>query len=78
MGDGDRLRWRCRRGMRELDVMLTRYLDEYYAESAVDEQAAFRGLLEEADPELLLLLMGRSEARNDAEQSVLRRMRAGS
>jgi antitoxin CptB len=29
-GEIGKLRWRCRRGMRELDVLLSRYLDEEY------------------------------------------------
>jgi antitoxin CptB len=45
-----RLRWRCRRGMRELDEMLRRYLDERYARASRDHQEAFRALLEVPDP----------------------------
>jgi antitoxin CptB len=45
-----RLRWRCRRGMKELDILLTRYLDECYCTAAGEEQEAFRHLLEMPDP----------------------------
>jgi antitoxin CptB len=45
-----RLRWRCRRGMRELDVLLTRYVDEHYARASSEDQEAFRTLLESPDP----------------------------
>jgi len=45
--------------MRELDVLLTRYLAERYAGADPDEQAAFRGLLERQDPEIYGLLLGR-------------------
>lgn len=77
MTEGNRLRWRCRRGMRELDVLLTRYLDHHYAGAPSDEQAAFRRLLDSQDPELFSLLLGRSEAENDAEQDLVRRLRRG-
>ena len=55
-----RLRWRCRRGMRELDTLLLRYVDEVYPGAGADEQAAFRRLLTTPDPEILALLTGRS------------------
>ena len=45
-----RLRWRCRRGMRELDELLRRYVDEHYAASSSAHQEAFRELLDEPDP----------------------------
>ena len=48
--DAGRLRWLCRRGMRELDILLTRYLDERYARAPPEEQQAFRHLLESPDP----------------------------
>lgn len=78
MSEGDRLRWRCRRGMRELDVLLTRYLEDYYPDASGIEQSAFRRLLDAPDPELFSLLMGRTEAQSDPERAVVRRMRAGS
>ena len=47
-----RLRWQCRRGMLELDEILTRYVDERYLQAGANEQAAFRQLLDHQDPEL--------------------------
>jgi antitoxin CptB len=52
-----RLRWRCRRGMRELDVVLQRYLERCYPGAAPAEQRAFERLLELQDPQLLAYLM---------------------
>ena len=51
------LRWRCRRGMRELDVLLERYLRERYPSAPAAEQQAFEALLDLPDPELLALLL---------------------
>jgi antitoxin CptB len=53
------LRWRCRRGMRELDVLLERYLRERYPCAPVAEQQAFAALLELPDPELFAYVMRR-------------------
>ena len=52
-----RLRWRCRRGMRELDVVLQRYLEQCYPGADAAEQRAFERLLELQDPQLLAYLM---------------------
>jgi antitoxin CptB len=56
--DAGRLRWRCRRGMKELDILLTRYLDERYGSAAAGEQAAFEQLLEAQDPQIFAYCLG--------------------
>ena len=56
----NRLRWRCRRGMRELDVLLERYLKERWPTAPPGRRAAFRALLELPDPELAALCLARS------------------
>ena len=53
-----RLRWRCRRGMLELDVVLARYLEHRYPVAPLSEQQAFESLLELQDPQLLAFVMG--------------------
>jgi antitoxin CptB len=53
------LRWRCRRGMRELDILLERYLRERYPCAPAAEQQAFEALLDLPDPELLAFVMRR-------------------
>lgn len=52
-----RLRWRCRRGMKELDLILERYLERGYPQADRVEQAAFARLLEASDPELVTWLV---------------------
>jgi antitoxin CptB len=56
------LRWRCRRGMKELDVLLTRYLDRDYHNVPPGQRQAFEDLLERADPEILDYILGRKAA----------------
>jgi antitoxin CptB len=61
-----RLKWQCRRGMRELDVLLSTYLEKQYPGSGEPYKAAFRGLLELPDPELMsYLLSGENPADPD-------------
>jgi antitoxin CptB len=61
-----RLRWRCRRGMRELDVVLQRYLESRYPWAPAAEQQAFESLLELQDPQLFAYVLG-SDAPIDPE-----------
>ena len=49
---GDRLRWQCRRGMRELDVLLGDWLERHYAAAPAAQKAAFEALLALPDPQL--------------------------
>jgi len=55
----NRIGWQCRRGMRELDVLLGNFLEQRY--SGLDDagQRTFERLLEYPDAVLLELLMGR-------------------
>ncbi|HEX3395512.1 MAG TPA: succinate dehydrogenase assembly factor 2 [Steroidobacteraceae bacterium] len=56
--DAGRLRWRCRRGMKELDILLSRYLDERFCAASPEEQDAFRRLLEVQDPQIYAYCLG--------------------
>ena len=53
-----RLRWRCRRGMKELDILLVRYMDERFCSASTQEQEAFKGLLEIQDPVIYAYCLG--------------------
>lgn len=53
-----RLRWACRRGMRELDLWLHGYLETVYPDAPASEQRAFESILEFADQDLFDWLMG--------------------
>jgi len=52
-----KLRWQCRRGMLELDLILEKYLDTKYVNANEEERAQFRYLLSKEDSDLLELLM---------------------
>lgn len=49
----NRLRWRSRRGMLELDLLLLPYFDEVFSELGEADQQTFIHLLEQDDPDLL-------------------------
>lgn len=56
----NRLRWKCRRGMKELDAVLTHYLDHHFGQATAPEQRAFETLLDMQDPELYFLVLGKT------------------
>ena len=60
-----RLAWRCRRGMKELDLLLTGYLSDRGPAASAGERAAFERILELPDPLLAAYLM-QHEAPADA------------
>ena len=49
-----RLRWQCRRGCKELDLLLNGYLENCYGSATKEDQAYFRHLIKLDDAELLL------------------------
>ncbi len=62
-----KLQWLCRRGMKELDILFTAYLENDYPNAACEERRAFVKLLEYQDPRIVDLLFGR---RTDADPTV--------
>ncbi len=64
--DHNRLRWAARRGMLELDLLLTTFVERGYSQAGPEDQARFERLLACEDQDLFGWLMGRSEA-PDAE-----------
>jgi antitoxin CptB len=70
-----RLRWHCRRGMKELDLLLAAYLEDRYASASSAEQQAFAKLLELQDPTLFAYLMGRERPTNEDARRVVDALR---
>lgn len=54
-----KLRWRCRRGMKELDLLTLAYLERHYPTAPAEERQAFAELLELQDPLLMSYMVGR-------------------
>lgn len=70
-----RVRWLCRRGMKELDVVLGEFFDSHYDELSATEQAAFVALLDCADPDIWSWVLGESEVDDPVFNSVIARIR---
>jgi len=52
MKELERVRWRCRRGLLELDIILGRFIEQHYASLNKAQQAALDRLLDMPDPTL--------------------------
>jgi antitoxin CptB len=68
--DRHRLKWQCRRGLLELDLILERYLEKHPADGELAP------LLDLPDNDLLDIAMGRSERFDPKLKHVVARLRA--
>ena len=69
------LRWHCRRGVKELDVVLTNYLENHYQDSTDDLQEAFKTLLNLEDPILMSLVLDHHQIDDIAQNYILDKMK---
>jgi len=67
----DRLKWKCRRGLLELDLVLERYLQCNPADTELSE------LLDLPDNDLWDIVSGRSERYDARFRDIVARLRAG-
>ena len=70
-----RLRWRCRRGMRELDQLFGRYLGREWKQASDADRGVFLQLLESEDDKLWSWFMGYEQCPDDARASLIQRIR---
>ncbi len=56
------LKWRCRRGMLELDILLNSYLDKSYDTMSPEQGAVFSDVLDYPDQVLFDLLLGNMQS----------------
>ena len=73
----NRLRWQCRRGVLELDLLLERFLERHGERLQGEYLALFNILLEYTDDDLLGLIRGRSELTDTRLTEILDWMRKG-
>ena len=76
MAEFDRIRWRCRRGLLELDLVLERFLAQRFDALDAGERRLFDELLDEPDNDLLDMALGRLEPA-PRYRAVVEMLRAG-
>lgn len=71
-----RLRWRCRRGMLELDLLFVDFVNQHLAQLTPAQMAALNDLLDLPDQQLWKLLTVSDEGVDAVAQQVLAKLRA--
>ena len=71
-----RIRWRCRRGMRELDQLFDRYLARCWATESEPQRVVFLRLLDCEDDKLWRWFMGRERPEDTGLASIVERILA--
>ncbi|MCG6951768.1 MAG: succinate dehydrogenase assembly factor 2 [Betaproteobacteria bacterium] len=72
----DRLKWKCRRGLLELDLVLERFLRREGKTLSESDAAALSELLEQPDNDLWELVIGRSDRVDARLRGILAQLRA--
>lgn len=72
MKELERARWRCRRGLLELDILLERFMDEHYNALGKNELRQFEMLLNLPDNDLWDMIMQKQQAKDQSLLPVLR------
>lgn len=73
--ESGQLRWRCRRGMKELDVVLSRWLQHEYPAATSDQRHLFEQLLDLPDPTLAGYLLGNVQPADPAQLALVASLR---
>ena len=66
-----KLRWACRRGMLELDVLFMPFVEDAYDSLSEKEKGIFQRLLTGEDPELFAWFMGHEECKDEELNSMV-------
>jgi antitoxin CptB len=76
MAEIDRIRWRCRRGLLELDLVLEAFVSKALSTMTEKELAEFARLLDASDNDLWDWVSARSEPADPALAELVRRLRS--
>lgn len=71
MKELDRVRWRCRRGMLELDIILQRFVDKHYTQLNETELQQFDTFLNLPDNDLWDMITAKKEIKDIKLQPML-------
>ena len=67
-----KLKWRCRRGTKELDIMLTRFVDNQIDKLSGQQINDFKRLLAQQDPELSQWLVEQQQPQDKGLSEIVR------
>jgi antitoxin CptB len=67
----ERVRWRCRRGLLELDIVLGRFI-QHYPELSTEQKLVFDVLLDMPDNELWDMISGKESVLQEDQHALMR------
>jgi len=71
MSELARLRWKCRRGTKELDIILEAFLEQGFGDLTAAQSATFDRLLDEQDDRLMSYFYGRQQPRDGELRAIV-------
>ena len=75
MSELSRLRWRCRRGIKEMDLILQGFLGQNYPTLSAQQKSLFDQILDETDLDILDWILGRSQPDNAEYEELIQLFR---
>ena len=75
MSDLSRLRWRCRRGIKEMDLVFQGFLEQEYQQLNEQNKALFEKILDESDLDILDWILGRKDVTNTEYAELIEKFR---
>ncbi len=70
-----RLRWRCRRGVKEMDLLLQGFIERHYDRLSDNQKLSFDDMLDEADLDILAWIMDKGRPRRDDFNAIIALLR---
>ena len=71
-----RILWRCRRGIKEMDIVLQDFIKDSYDELNNENKSAFSKLLEEQDLDILNWVLGKDKPEDAALIEIIKKIRS--
>ena len=71
-----RLLWRCRRGIKEMDIVLQNFIKDSYDELNNENKSAFSKLLEEQDLDILNWVLGKDKPEDKTLIEIIKKIRS--
>ena len=72
----ERVRWRCRRGLLELDIVLGRFIEAQYMQLSEKEKQVFEELLDMPDNPLWDMISGKQDLTQKEQQALLEKIKS--
>ena len=72
--EAEKIKWKCRRGMLELDILLERFYEKQFQTLTTEEKKSFNCLLDEPDPLLHGWLFGYETPSDSQFQSLVKKI----